>query len=81
MRAVLRVRGHEAYDEIAVDIIYLAQKRCKIHLALAVVSVGIDILPEQGYFFISALDKLARLADYNIAAAAALASADIGTMQ
>ena len=78
MRAVLRVRGHEAYDEIAVDIIYLAQKRCKIHLALAVVSVGIDILPEQGYFFISAPDKLARLADYNIAAAAALASADIG---
>ena len=72
------MRGHEAYDEIAVDIIYLAQKRCKIHLALAVVSVGIDILPEQGYFFISALDKLARLADYNIAAAAALASADIG---
>ena len=78
MRAVLRVRGHEAYDEIAVDIIYLAQKRCKIHLALAVVSVGIDILPEQGYLFISAPDKLARLADYNIAAAAALASADIG---
>ena len=77
MRAVLRVRGHEAYDEIAVDIIYLAQKRCKIHLALAVVSVGIDILPEQGYFFISAPDKLARLADYNIAAAAAFASADI----
>ena len=57
MRAVLRVRGHEAYDEIAVDIIYLAQKRCKIHLALAVVSVGIDILPEQGYFFISAPDN------------------------
>ena len=78
MRAVLRVRGHEAYDEIAVDIIYLAQKRCKIHLALAVVSVGIDILPEQGYFIISAPDKLARLVDYNIAAAAALASADIG---
>ena len=78
MRAVLRVRGHEAYNKIAIDIIYIAQKRCKIHLALAVVSVGIDILPEQSYFFISALDKLARLADYNIAAAAALASADIG---
>ena len=77
MRAVLRVRGHEAYNEIAVDTVYLAQKCGEIQLTLAVVAVGIDILTEQGYLFIAAFDKLARFAYNNVAAAASLSSADI----
>ena len=76
--AVLGVRGHKSDDEVALDIVELLQELSEVAAAVGIFAVGIDILTEQGYLFIAALDKRASLGDYRLGRSAALPAPDIG---
>ena len=76
-RRVFRVARHKSDDIIAVDGAYFFDEVGKIALLAQSLAVGIDVLPEQRYLLVAALDKPAHLVHDVFGAARTLASAHV----
>ena len=75
---VFRMAGHESYQEVSRDIVNHAYDIREIHAVREILSVRIDILPQEGYVLIPGLDEFTGFSDYILRPAAALAAADVG---
>ena len=71
--AVLRVRGHKAYSEIPRKRVYAPQKLREAYAAFKPLAVGIDVLPQKGYFLIPRGNHFFRLGNYRLGLPRALA--------
>ena len=78
VRKILRMRGHEADTLQSFDLLNLLQQFCKGHRLLQILSIRIDILPQQHDFHHTVFYKSFNLTDDILRFPASLPAAHIG---
>ena len=75
--SVLRMARHKANDVISLDLANSRKKVCKITFSSEFLTVGVDVLTEQGNLSATACDKLAHLTQNILGTAAAFSASDV----